>query len=85
MLKYLMRSVNVEFYVHRAFLNSRSAASARRLRPWVGPAMTGAQIAVGFATKTSPHAFSWLSTKKVCQRWAAFYAALPNQLESNVV
>ena len=25
---------------------------------------------------TTPHAFSWLSTKQVCQRWSAFYAAI---------
>ena len=26
--------------------------------------------------RATPHAFSWLSTKQVCQRWSAFYAAI---------
>ena len=26
--------------------------------------------------RNTPHAFSWLSTKQVCQRWSAFYAAI---------
>ena len=26
--------------------------------------------------RTTPYAFSWLSTKQVCQRWNAYYAAL---------
>lgn len=30
-------------------------------------------------------AFSWAHTGKVCQRWQAFYASLPNQHTSNVI
>jgi hypothetical protein len=26
--------------------------------------------------RNTPYAFSWLSTKQVCQRWDAYYAAI---------
>lgn len=30
------------------------------------------------ATKHTTHPFSWLSTKQVCQRWTAHFAAYPS-------
>jgi len=50
-----------------------------------GWAATKPADVVHYATFRSNEAFSWLSTRKVCQRWQAHYASLPNQQESNVV
>lgn len=60
----------------------------RFLRPASLTDRRAADIAEGWlpgvvAVRNTTEAFSWLSTKKVCQKWSAYYASLPGELGAN--